>query len=172
MTIQERVAPTLAEVFTEAMANLVSGVAVVTARRPDDKPCGLLISSVCSYSVDPPSLLVSIGCGSRSYGPLLSQPEFGVHLLGSADLPIARVFAGRGEDKFTGLDWAWDGGVPRLRVVPIYLRCLRRRVFHHGDHAILIGEVAAGKLADDDPLVYYRRGLHWRLQPSGPAPAG
>ena len=46
--------------FLEAMARLASGVAVITARRPDGHPCGLAATSVSSYSAHPPSLLLSI----------------------------------------------------------------------------------------------------------------
>lgn len=169
MTTRERAAPPVAEVFTEAMARLVSGVAVVTVRRPDGTPGGLLVSSICSYSVRPPSLLMSIDRKSRSYRALLSEAEFGVHLLGAEDCQVARVFAGRGDDKFAGLDWVWEETVPRLHAMPVYLRCLRRRVFEHGDHAVVIGEVARGGLADGEPLVYYRRALDWRLTSAGPA---
>ncbi|MFJ8582542.1 flavin reductase family protein [Micromonospora sp. NPDC093277] len=165
MTTQEHAVPSRTGVFTEAMARLASGVAVVTARQPGGAPCGLLVSSICSYSVRPPSVLVSIGRESRSYRSLLGQAEFGVHLLGSGDGPIARLFASRSDDKFAGLHWAWDGSVPRLDATPVYLRCVRRRVFEHGDHAIVIGEVADGEISHGEPLVYYRRALDWRLEP-------
>ncbi len=166
MTMQEHRVAARAGVFTEAMARLASGVAVVTSRQPGGAPCGLLVSSICSYSVRPPSVLVSIGQQSRSYRALLGQSEFGVHLLGSGDGPVARVFAGRCDDKFAGLGWGWDGPVPRLDGVPVYLRCVRRRVFEHGDHAIVIGEVADGEISHGEPLVYYRRALDWRLTPA------
>lgn len=168
MTIQERTVAPLTEIFTEAMARLVSGVAVVTARRLDGAPCGLLVSSICSYSVRPPSVLVSIGRQSRSYLALSANTSFGVHLLSSADGPVARVFAGHGDDKFAGLAWGWDGPVPRLDDVPVYLNCARRRVFEHGDHAIFIGEVTGGEISPGDPLIYYRRALDWRLRPPAP----
>jgi flavin reductase ActVB len=163
VTAQQEVAPAPAHLFTEAMARLVSGVAVVTARRADGAPCGLLVSSLCSYSADPPSVLVSVGTASRSFGPLVTSAEFGVHLLGRAHEELAGVFAGRGDDKFAHHPWAWDGAVPHLRGVPVYLACATRAVFHHGDHAILVGEVATGYVQPAEPLVYYRRRLGWRL---------
>lgn len=153
----------LAGQFTAAMSRLVSGVAVVTARRSDGAPCGLLVTSICSYSVRPPSLLVSIAHGSRTYAALTACEDFGVHLLGSGDVERAEVFAGHGDDKFARADWTWDEGVPRLLDVPVYLRCLIRRVFHHGDHAILIAEVTDCALRPGEPLVYFSRRLTWRL---------
>ena len=46
------------ELFTESMTVLASGVAVITARRPDGAPCGIAATSLSSYSAHPPSLLV------------------------------------------------------------------------------------------------------------------
>lgn len=164
MTTCEDLTAPVAAVFTEAMTRLVAGVAVITARRADGEPCGLLVSSICSYSIQPPSVLVAIDQASRSYATLVECAEFGAHLLGSGQADLAHVFAGKGEDKFAGLPWAWDGAVPRLRGVPVYLSCARRSLFHHGDHAIVVGEVMGGDLRPGDPLVYFRRGFNWRLR--------
>jgi flavin reductase (DIM6/NTAB) family NADH-FMN oxidoreductase RutF len=158
--------------FTEAMAHLAAGVAVVSVRRADGRPGGLLVSSVSSYSVDPPSVLLALARSSRTRRDL-DRPgtPFGVHLLGAADAALAQVFAGRGEDKFADVLWDWDGPVPRLAGVPVYLNCRTAARFPHGDHVIVVGEVAGCTLSEGDPLVYYRRRLDWRLRPGG-APAG
>ncbi|RKT06662.1 flavin reductase (DIM6/NTAB) family NADH-FMN oxidoreductase RutF [Streptomyces sp. 3211.6] len=151
--------------FTEAMARLVSGVAVVSARRADGSPCGLLVSSVSSYSVAPPSVMLALSRDSRTYRAMEARvgTPFGVHLLGSADEALARVFAGRGEDKFAGVAWDWDEGRPRIAGVPVYLGCRAAAVFPHGDHVVLLGEVADCTVRDATPLVHYRRRLDWHL---------
>src|SRR5215208_1742372 len=41
--------------FREAMTHLASGVAVITARRPEGAPCGIAATSLTSYSAYPPS---------------------------------------------------------------------------------------------------------------------
>ncbi|WP_143022909.1 flavin reductase family protein [Lentzea jiangxiensis] len=153
--------------FTDAMSRLVSGLAVITTRRAAGEPCGLLVSSICSYSVDPPSVLVVVDHASRCRDPLARCGAFGVHVLGSAQEDVARTFASRGADKFTGLAWEWDAAVPRLRAAPIYLRCTPTAVFDHGDHTVLIGEVTRADVAEAEPLVFYRRLLDWRLREGG-----
>ena len=65
----------------EAMASLASGVAVITARKPDGQPCGLAATSVASYSAHPPSLLASISHASRCHDALAGAERFGVHIL-------------------------------------------------------------------------------------------
>ncbi|MDT0268673.1 flavin reductase family protein [Streptomyces sp. DSM 44915] len=148
--------------FADVMAALASGVAVVTTGHPDLTPHGLLVSSLCSYSADPPSLLVSVAETSRSYPALTEGAAFGVHLLGRGDAALAALFAGRG-DKFARLAWSWDGTVPRLAGHRAYLRCARAATFQHGDHAVVIGEVVHCEPDHDEPLVYYRRRLGWQL---------
>src|SRR5215218_8063984 len=106
----------LHELFREAMTHLASGVAVITARRPDGQPCGIAATSLTSYSAHPPSLLVSVWHLSRCHGfPDRASP-----------------------DKFAGRDWRWDDDVPELAGTLAYLRCRRSDKFVRYDHTVLI----------------------------------
>jgi flavin reductase ActVB len=151
-------------VFRDAMAGLCSGVAVVTARREDGEPCGLLATSISSFSAQPPSVLASIGHASRCHTALAECEHFGVHILEAAQEPLARTFAGLGEDKFAGLEWDWDEDVPALGGVLAYLRCRRGALFELYDHSILIGDVIDGRRGPGEPLVYMERRMDWRLE--------
>lgn len=155
------------DLFSEAMASLASGVAVVTARRPDGEPCGLAVTSVTSYSADPPSLLVSISHESRCHEALVRCERFGVHLLHSGQEGLARAFAARGEDKFAGQSWRWDGEVPELEGAFAYLRCRQVEHFSRYDHTILIGDIEGGRIEHAEPLLYARRRMDWLLHPHG-----
>jgi flavin reductase ActVB len=155
---------TVEELFRDAMASLASGVAVVTARRGDGAPCGLAATSVSSYSAHPPSLLVSIAHTSRCHGALADCERFGVHLLRADELPLAQVFAGRGDDKFAGVDWRWDGDVPELAGTLAYLRCRRAANFARYDHTVLIGDLDGGRMEPGEPLLYARRRMDWLLK--------
>jgi flavin reductase (DIM6/NTAB) family NADH-FMN oxidoreductase RutF len=139
------------------MSSLASGVAVITAGRDDGHPCGLAATSVAAYSADPPSLLVSVSHTSRCHRALVESERFGVHILRADQEPIARVFAGKGDDKFDGLDWGWDEEVPRLHNTIAYLRCRRSATFERYDHSILIGDLEDGRVDGGDPLVWLRR---------------
>ncbi len=102
------------ELFREAMAGLCSGVAVITARRDDGNPCGLVATSVSSFSANPPSVLVSVDHKSRCHRALVDGDRFGVHVLTTEQEQLAHVFAHRGDDKFAGVEWSWDDGVARI----------------------------------------------------------
>jgi flavin reductase ActVB len=152
------------DLFREAMARLCSGVAVVTARRPDGHPCGLVATSVSSFSAEPPSVLASVSHTSRCHDALAGGTEFGVHLLTAAQEDLAHTFAGLGDDKFAGLDWDWDGElVPRLSGALAFLRCRRAALFELYDHSLLVGDVMGGYVSDGEPLVYMERSMSWRL---------
>jgi flavin reductase (DIM6/NTAB) family NADH-FMN oxidoreductase RutF len=153
------------ELFREAMAGLCSGVAVVTARRDDGNPCGLVATSVSSFSARPPSVLVSVDRSSRCHRALVDGDTFGVHLLAADQEPLAHVFAGRGDDKFAGVDWSWDDGVARLAGSLAYLRCRRSALFELYDHSLLVGDMTGGSIVPGEPLVYLRRRFGWRLAP-------
>ncbi|GAC1322350.1 MAG: hypothetical protein NVSMB25_17380 [Thermoleophilaceae bacterium] len=152
--------------FRDAMAGLCSGVAVVTARRPDGDPCGLVATSVSSFSASPPSVLVSIAHASRCHQALADSRQFGVHLLRFDQEPVARTFAGLGDDKFAAIGWSWDAGdVPRIDRAIAYLRCRRSALFELYDHSLLIGDVVGGTSEGGEPLVWMARSMHWRLEP-------
>ena len=154
----------LPELFHEAMAHLASGVAVITTRRSDGQPCGLAATAVASYSAWPPSVLVSIGHASRCHDHLEACEHFGVHILRADEEPIARVFAGRGDDKFAGVEWRWDADVPEVTGALAYLRCHRAENFTRYDHTILIGDIEGGRVHAGEPLLYARRRMDWALQ--------
>lgn len=152
------------ELFRESMASLASGVTVVTARRDDGHPCGLAATSVSAYSAHPPSLLVSVAHESRCHAALTGAERFGVHILRADEMELAHVFAGKGDDKFGGLDWRWDGDVPELEGTLAYLRCRRVQNFDRYDHTLLIGDLEGGRIEEGEPLLYARRRMDWLLR--------
>ncbi len=146
------------------MASLASGVAVLTARRPGGHPCGLAATSITSFSARPPSLLASVSHESRCHGALSGCARFGVHLMRSDQLDVAHVFAGKGDDKFAGVEWGWDDDVPELASTLAYLRCRRGAIFVRYDHTVLIGDIEGGRIEEGEPLLYARRRMDWLLR--------
>ena len=157
---------TVAELFRDAMAGLCSGVAVLTTRRADASPCGLVATSVSAFSAAPPSVLTSIGHTSRCHHALAECEHFGVHILRADQERLAHVFSSLVEDKFDGVEWAWDADVPELGGAIAYLRCRRAALFELYDHSILIGDVIGGRRDPGEPLVYLDRRMDWRLEPA------
>ena len=156
----------LDDLFREAMSHLASGVAVITARRSDERPCGIAATSLVSYSIHPPSLLVCVWHESRCHAAITRAERIGVHLLRSDQVAIAQRFADRqAEDKFADVDWRWDDDVPEIDGVLAYLRCRRAENFERYDHTIVIADLEAGRIERGEPLVYARRRMDWLMQP-------
>jgi flavin reductase (DIM6/NTAB) family NADH-FMN oxidoreductase RutF len=150
------------EEFRTVMAELASTVAVVTAAA-GEIPVGLTVSSLTSYSDQPPSICFNVREASRSHGALTQATSVGVHLLAEDQWEVAKAFSSSAADKFTGLRWEWDGGLPRLAGGLAFLRCAPVAVFRHGDHSILVAEVRRACALGGHPLVYRRRSAGWRV---------
>lgn len=148
------------------MAGLCSGVAVVTGVQPDGRPCGLLATSVSSFSSKPPSIMASIAHSSRCHDALTAGPRFGVNVLAAEQEPLGRIFSSFGQDKFAGIDWRLDDGIPRLNGTLSFLRCGLSTGFKYYDHTVIVGDVLGGSLGAGDPLVYMARSMSWRLAPT------
>ena len=149
--------------FREALAHLAAGVTVVTGKGGSGEPCGLTVTAACSYSDNPPSVLVSIAHRSRSHDALVRADRFAVPLLSSEQELVGRQLAGQAEDKFAGLGWRWEQGVPVIESALVILICARDAVFDHGDHSILIGQVLDARTQPGEPLGYVRRRMDWRV---------
>ena len=151
------------QLFPEAMSHLASGVAVVTARRPDGRPWGSQPTS------SPPTRSPPVGARIDLARLTLSRGSRGlralrIHLLRADQLGVAHGFANReSQDKFAGLAWAWDEDVPELAQTLVYLRCRRVENFTRYDHTVLIGDLESGRLEPGEPLVYARRRMDWLL---------
>ncbi|MEV4361318.1 flavin reductase family protein [Nonomuraea sp. NPDC052116] len=81
--------------FTEAMAQLAAGVAVVTVRDGRDD-LGTTVSALMSVSLEPPLLLVSLASGGYLNEVLLRQDRWAASLLSSGQAAIASRFATAG----------------------------------------------------------------------------
>ena len=147
--------------FREALSRWATGVAVVTCR--DDQALqGITVSSLCSLSLEPPLVLISIGEGQRILPALLRERgRFTVNILGAEQQPLAEHFAGQGDlalrpelledDMLAGSSAA--------------LICSLWADYPGGDHRIVVGRVERVWLgAPDDPLLYFRRDYR-SLQP-------
>ncbi|WP_246269136.1 flavin reductase family protein [Acrocarpospora macrocephala] len=78
--------------FTEAMAQLAGGVAVVTVRDGRDD-VGNTVSTLLSVSADPPLILVSLTSSSYLAELLLRQDRWAASLLADGQQAIASRFA-------------------------------------------------------------------------------
>ncbi|MBR7194402.1 flavin reductase family protein [Gordonia sp. SCSIO 19800] len=156
--------------FREAMASVCTPVAVVTAM-DGARPHGTTVSAFASLSMTPPSLLVSLDRGSELLGLVLKAGAFGMNVLGSSQSTLAGQFARKGVDKFDGVSWRVDAGVPRIDEVPHWLAADLMHTAEVADHIVVFGRVVEVVSETIAPLTYHARsfGTHAALPPVGSA---
>ena len=74
------------------MTHLATGVAVVTSEL-DGEDVGMTATALCSVSLEPPTLLLSVGHGSRMDEALSSLDTWAVSLLPASARQVATRFA-------------------------------------------------------------------------------
>lgn len=134
--------------FTEAMAQLAAGVAVITVRDGRDD-LGTTVSALMSVSLEPPLVLVSLGNRGYLAEVLLRQDRWAASLLSAGQAAIASRFAASGRPSARHL----VAGVPHHRgphcdalVVEGGVAALEAettQVVPAGDHALFIARVLA-----------------------------
>lgn len=149
-----------AQLFREVIRHLASGVTIITSSL-QGKPVGLTATAVCSVSVSPPTLLISLGSASHTAAGVAETGVFAVHLLPHKARKYAEQFASAGEH-FVGVEYsiAPESNVPLLRDVLGWFLCDVQQVVPAADHMIFLGRVIQCELKDKrpDPLLYFDRG--------------
>lgn len=158
----------VANLFRQSMTSLAGTVSVVTCPVEESSigPTGLVVSSMVSYSADPPSVVFSVTTSTRSHTALKEVQHFGVNILAHGQDDVARTFASRKEDKFECVEWDNDYGTPRIKGVQSFLHCRKVAEFTLGDHTLFVGAIIGGFSKDRQPMVYFDRKFNWQLTES------
>ena len=142
--------------------HFATGVTVVTADHAGTT-CGLTVNAFMTVSLEPPLVLVSIGTASRSLACLEASERFGVSVLGEEQEQIARIFAGKDDDKLARVAGRRGAtGVPLVDGAIAWLECRTERRTAAGDHVLFLAAVEALGARAGRPLLFYR-GRYTRL---------
>jgi flavin reductase (DIM6/NTAB) family NADH-FMN oxidoreductase RutF len=94
--------------FKRGMRGLAAGVCVLTTAH-EGKRWGLTATSVCSFSAEPPLLIVCVNRGAEAHDPMLASRRICVNVLAQDQAAVAERFSGagghKGESRFAGLSW-------------------------------------------------------------------
>lgn len=148
--------------FLDAMRLLAGAVTVVTAGEGDGA-AGLTATAVCSFSADPPRMLVCLNRAGATFRALIESGRFCVNILGADQQELAMAFAGRtgmsGAEKFAGQEWqALPGEAPHHRAAQVSVNCHLHMMTVLGSHAVVIGDVAETCFGPRRPSLLYREG--------------
>lgn len=153
----------LRDQFIEGMSHVACTVNVVTTDGPHGR-AGLTVSSMCSVSADPPSLLVCVNHSSESCRIIEKNAVFCVNVLKESQIAVADVFSGRWHessrsDKFRCARWELLAtGAPALEGALVAFDCRLTSQVRHGTHMVYIGELVDIRRASSrNPLIYANR---------------
>ncbi|WP_439678565.1 flavin reductase family protein [Embleya sp. MST-111070] len=158
--------PAMPEGFRAMMRGFPTGVAVVTTTDPDGRPWGMTCSSVCSVTLEPPTLLVCLRAASPTLAALRRRGAFAVNLLHDDAQATAELFASGTPDRFERVEWYADPDheSPHLAAdAHAVADCRVDRTLPVGDHVVVFGEVLGiTRRRGRWPLLYgLRRYMRW-----------
>lgn len=154
MEAQENVVADLKKAMQMAPATIT----VVTAGNDADTN-GLTATSVCSVSMDPPTILVCVNRDSNTHALIAESKKFCINILSQDQRHIAESFAtnGTGQEKFQRADATLHQieGHPAIQHAIANIACTLADSIQVGTHTIFIGHVQKIHLAQNaDPLLY------------------
>lgn len=132
------------------------GVAVVTTAH-EGRPAGCAVNSFISVSLRPPLVLVSLAERSRTLAAIGECRAFCVNVLARRQHRLAEHFATTPGDRFAGVPYRWEGGVPVLDGTVAAAVCTVERIISAADHALVLG--APRWCAQDEsaePVVFFQ----------------
>jgi flavin reductase len=146
--------------FRRVASSFATGVAVVTTMA-DEAPVGTTVNAFTTVSLDPALVLVCLQRGSRLLAAIEDSGVFAATILAAEQRWQAQWFANRTRladaTAFAGVA-TWRSAVTDCLVLSeglAYFDCRVHELLPGGDHAIVLGEVAAcGELQDGQPLLF------------------
>ena len=142
---------------------LSAGVYVVGASHGDRRGA-FTAAWVMQTSFDPPLVALSISPDHATFPLLHASGAFTISVLKRGQLELARRFgtrSGREQDKLEGVRWhAGRSGAPVLDDALAYFDCELAQRVSAGDHELVVGRVAAGRILDPGavPMSYAETG--------------
>ncbi|MFF8640607.1 flavin reductase family protein [Streptomyces sp. NPDC015345] len=144
-----------ADGYRAAVSRLPTGVTVITASGPEG-PVGCTANAVMSLSLEPPSLLVSLGGRSATLERIRAAGSFAVNVLTWSDRALTRKFAtGTAAERFAGVGWDLMHQVPVLSRSAAAMVCEVHELVPLFDHTLVVGTVTWAQAGEADPAVYY-----------------
>lgn len=146
--------------YRRLMSSWPTGVSIVTSSDGDGVK-GCTVNSLTSLSLDPLLLLVALHEGSSTLDAIRSSGRFCINVLSAGQEDLSRRFARRDGDidKFAGVAYSVDDGLPRLAGSLACISCEAERMLAGGDHEIVVARPVAGRMTEGaSPLLFLRRG--------------
>lgn len=117
---------------------------------------GITVNSFTSVSLDPPTILWSLGRGSDRWPTFAEAGHFAVHVLDAGGLETCQRFAWGDPMLKSGEFEEGLGGVPLIGGWVSRFECRTERRIAVEDHLLILGRVERFESREGEALVFYR----------------
>ena len=147
-----------AAAFRHVLGHYPTGVCVITALTPDGAPCGMVVGTFTSISLDPPLVGFFPDKRSGSWPQIEQAGHFCVNVLASDQTELCRQIAKPGAGKFAGVEYQLSAhNLPVLACATAAIECRLESVVEVGDHWLALGRVLGLEARRDaDPMLFFR----------------
>jgi len=144
--------------FRQVLGYYPTGVCVITALDAENNPCGMVVGTFTSVSMDPPLVGFLPDKRSSSWPAIEKAGHFCVNVLADDQMGLCRQLAASGPDKFTGVEYTVsEHNLPILAGAMASIECQLHSVNEAGDHWFVLGKVLGLEgLRDADPMLFFR----------------
>jgi flavin reductase (DIM6/NTAB) family NADH-FMN oxidoreductase RutF len=132
------------EAFRASMRLVASSVSLVTARNAAGEWHGMAVTSACSLSFDPPSMMVAVNLTASIHPVILQTGRFTLNLIDEKQSALLEPFARSDmrDRRFVPNDWMAAGlGGPVLKGALCSHVCTVAETHEFGTHTVFFGTV-------------------------------
>jgi flavin reductase (DIM6/NTAB) family NADH-FMN oxidoreductase RutF len=160
MVVRQQSTVSLVEVdaLKRAMRSLPAAISVVTAGVGDERT-GATVTSAASFSMAPPTMMVSLNLSSSTWRAVRRHGHFCINVLRHDQRAVADRFAGKGglagAARYAEAAWTpMVTGALALEGALASIDCELEDAFERHSHALLLGRVSAITLGQGKALLY------------------
>jgi 3-hydroxy-9,10-secoandrosta-1,3,5(10)-triene-9,17-dione monooxygenase reductase component len=155
VTISADPAMITSRAFRTFMRTWATGVAVVTSSL-GQQPVGCTVNAFTSVSLHPPLVLIALAEQSRTLAAITARGVFAVNLLTWQQRHLAQQFAAGTGNRFAGVPYRLEHGVPVIEGAMAVAACDVERVVVVADHVLVLGRPRWFDYADNtDPVIFF-----------------
>lgn len=153
--------------FRNCCGRFATGITIVTTE-VDGVKHGMTANGFMSVSLDPPTILVSVGKKAKTHALLAKSMSYGVSILTNAQQDLSNHFAGR-HDETLEVPWEELDGNPVIGNTLAQFSATVVDAHDVGDHTLFIAEVTAMNYQEGKPILFYYTGYGELKEPLRPA---
>ncbi len=145
--------------FRSVMGHVPTGVTALSVMTADhDHPCGLIVGTFASLSLDPPLVTFSVAHTSTSWPKVRAAGRLCASVLATGQELVVAALSRKQANKFDDVAWTWsEYGSPQIVGAHAWIDCEISHEIDAGDHVVVIARVLSMDTGTaTTPLVFHK----------------